>query len=83
MDYLARSLAAMYGFHGVLLFVVARDPVRFQTIVRFIGWMNIGLGLMLIGIDAYAGLPAWWTLTEGPPIIAFGGVVLYLARTSR
>jgi len=64
----------------VLLFVVARDPVRFQTIVRFIGWMNIGLGLMLIGIDAYAGLPIWWTLTEGPPIVAFGGVVLYLTR---
>ncbi len=79
-DYLARSVAALYGFHGVLLCIVARDPLRFAPIVRYVGVMNVAFGLMLIAIDAQAGLPAWWTLGEGPPIIAFGVVVLLLSR---
>ena len=80
VDYLARSIAALYGFHGVLLFIVARDPDRFAAIVRFIGVMNIAFGVILVGIDANAGLPWWWTLGEGPPIVAFGVVILLLSR---
>jgi hypothetical protein len=81
VDYLARSIAALYGFHGVLMFIVARDPVRFAPIVRFIGIMNITLGMILIAIDLYSGMPWWWTAGEGPPIIAFGIVVLLLSRS--
>ena len=80
VDYLARSIAALYGFHGVLLFIVARDPVQHRTIVQFIGLMNIVFGLLLTGIDVNAGMPAIWTLAEGPPIIGFGLLVLYLNR---
>ena len=83
VDYLARSIAALYGFHGVLMFIAARDLVRFAPIVRFIGVMNITLGVMLIAIDLYAGMPWWWTLGEGPPIVAFGVVVLLLNRMER
>ena len=83
VDYLARSIAALYGFHGVLLFIVARDPDRFAAIVRYIGFMNIAFGAILVAIDAHAGLPWWWTLGEGPPIIAFGVVVLLLNRRER
>jgi hypothetical protein len=83
VDYLARSIAALYGFHGVLLLVVSRDPRHFRTIVQFIGVMNIVFGSLMIGIDIHAGLPTLWTLAEGPPIIAFGIVVLYLVRSVR
>lgn len=80
VDYLARSIAALYGFHGVLLLVVARNPVQHRSIVRYLGVMNVLLGLMLMAIDVHAGLPVLWTLAEGPPIVAFGLVVLYLSR---
>lgn len=83
VDYLARSIAALYGFHGVLLLIVSRDPARHRTIVQFIGVMNIVFGSLMIGIDIHAGLPTLWTLAEGPPIIAFGIVVLYLVRSLR
>lgn len=83
VGYLARSIAALYGFHGVLLFIIARDPARYRTIVQYAGVMNIAFGLLLIGIDVNAGMPAYWTLAEGPPIIAFGVVVLYLSRSLR
>jgi hypothetical protein len=83
VDYLARSIAALYGFHGVLLFIISTDPVRYRTIVRYVGVMNILLGIFLVFIDLHAGMPWWWTLTEGPPIAMFGAVVLWLTSTIR
>ena len=80
VEYLTRSIAALYGFHGVLLLVVARDPVRHRPIVRYLGAMNIVLGILLVLIDVHAGLPILWTLAEGPPIMALGAAVLYLSR---
>lgn len=83
VDYLARSIAALYGFHGVLLFIVARNPVGHRTIVQFIGVMNIVFGVLLIGIDMHAGMPGLWTLAEGPPIIGFGLLLLFLSRYNK
>jgi hypothetical protein len=79
-DYLARSVSALYGFHGVLLFIVASDPVRYERIVLYLGVANIVFGLMLFGIDVHAGLPRWWTAVEGPPVAGLGVLLLYLRR---
>jgi len=81
VDYLARSIAALYGFHGVLVLLVATDPLRYRAIVWFIAVMNITFGLMLVAIDLHAGLPAYWTALEGPPITAFGAAIALLNRT--
>ena len=81
VEYLARSIAALYGFHGVLLLIIARNPVQHRVIVQFVGVMNIVFGSLLTAIDVEAGMPVLWTLAEGPPIIAFGVVVLYLSRS--
>ena len=78
VDYLARSIAALYGFHGVLLLVVSTDPVRYRAIIWFVAAMNFAFGLIVIAIDVHAGMPAFWTLGEGPPIIALGIVIAIL-----
>lgn len=84
VDYLARSIAALYGFHGALVLLVSMDPVRYRSIVWFIASMNIVFGVMLIAIDMHAGLPPVWIALEGPPIIAFGIVIAVLnQRTGR
>lgn len=80
MDYLARSIAALYGFHGALVLLVSTDPIRFRPIVTFIAVMNIVFGSMIIAIDLHAGLPRLWTAFEGPPIIALGLVIALLNR---
>ena len=80
IDYLARSIAGLYGFHGVLVLLVSTDVVRYRPIVWFIAIMNVVFGLMIIAIDLHAGLPAYWTALEGPPIIAFGVVIALLNR---
>jgi hypothetical protein len=81
--YLARSVAALYGFHGVLILLVSTDPVKYRAIVSYIAAMNVLFGLLVFGIDLQAGMPAYWTFGEGPPIAAFGGVIAYLNSKSR
>lgn len=80
VDYLARSVAALYGFHGILLFVVSADPAKYRTIISYLVFMNVGLGVMLIAIDLHAGLPMWWTLAEGPSVIMVGILLAILNR---
>jgi hypothetical protein len=80
VDYLARSIAALYGFHGVLVLLVSTDPVRYRPFVWYVAVMNIAFGLMIVAIDLHAGLPAFWTALEGPPILAFGVVIALLNR---
>src|SRR5512134_2246217 len=50
VDYLARSIAALYGFHGVLLLIVSGDPVRYRTIVSYVAAMNVLFGLIVLAI---------------------------------
>jgi len=52
--------------------------VRYERIVLYLGVANIALGLMLLGIDLHAGLPLWWTASEGPPVVGLGVLLLYL-----
>jgi hypothetical protein len=81
VDYLARTIAGLYGFHGVLLLIVSTDPEKYRTIVWYVAAMNVLFGLMTIAIDLHAGMPAWWTLSEGPPIIVFGILIGLLNRS--
>ena len=78
VEYLARSIAALYGFHGVLLLIVASDVVRYRNLVWFVAILNFVFGLMMILIDLKTGMPLMWTLLEGPPIMAFGVVIAAL-----
>jgi hypothetical protein len=83
VDYLARSVSSLYGFHGVLVLLVARDPVRHRSIVLYLGWMYVVAGVMATIIDLCAPLPWWWTLAEGPSTLISGAAILYLARSLR
>jgi hypothetical protein len=77
VDYLARSVAAFYGFHGVLLFLISTDVVRFRPLVWYVAVMNVLLGVTLLAIDVHAGLPAYWIALEGPPVIVIGLLVAF------
>ena len=80
VEYLTRSVAALYGFHGCLLLVASRDVHRFRDIVVYIALMNIFFGCFVIGIDLHAGLPWFWTLGEGPPLVILGVWMFVLQR---
>jgi hypothetical protein len=79
VDYLARSVSSLYGFHGVLVLIVARDVVRYRSIVVYLGWMYIIGGALAIVIDLVATLPWYWTAFEGPSTVVSGALILYLS----
>ena len=79
-NYLTRSLSAMYAFHGGLLFVLSLNVRRFKPVVTYVGWATAALGVILLGIDLHAPMPAWWVFAEGPWVIAIGLVIAGLAR---
>jgi hypothetical protein len=83
VDYLTRSVSSLYGFHGVLVLIVSRDPIRYLPIVRYLGWMYILGGVFAIVIDLYAPLPWYWTAVEGPSTLLSGALILYLSRSLR
>ena len=80
VDYLARSAAALYGFHGGLVLLVSTDPVRYRNIIWYLALMNVLFGLIVLAIDLHAGLPAFWTVGEGPSVAAFGIAIAILNR---
>ena len=55
VDYLARSVAALYGFHGVLLLLVSTNPVKYRDIVWFIAILNIVFGAMMYTVASVQG----------------------------
>lgn len=79
-DYLARSLSAMYAFHGGFLLVLSTNVRRYRPIVIFLGWATAVLGALLWGIDLHAPMPRWWTLSEGPWVVLIGFLIVWLCR---
>ena len=75
VEYLTRSIAALYGFHGCLLLLISTDPVKYRAIVYYAAIMNLLFGIIILAIDLHAGMPLLWTLLEGPPISALGLVL--------
>jgi hypothetical protein len=80
VDYLTRSIAALYGFHGVFVWIVSGDPVRYRPFVWFVAVMNITFGVIVLAIGLHAGLPRYWTAVEGPSIIVLGAAIALAAR---
>jgi hypothetical protein len=80
MDYLTRSLSAMYALHGALLVYVSVDIRRFLPVVKFLAVLGIVFGAGMIALDVVAGMPWWWTVNEGPFVMVLGAVLLWLAR---
>jgi hypothetical protein len=79
-EYLTRSRSALDGFQGGLCLVLSTDVRRHRRVVWYVAAMGVVLGACLVGIDVYAGMPTWWILGEGPPIIGLGAVMLWLLR---
>ena len=83
VEYLARSLSAFYAIMGVLCLVLAADLERYRPLVRFLGVAFALLSLVLLGVDLAAGMPWWWTASEGPGGVVFGALLFVLARPAR
>ncbi len=66
-EYLARSVSAFYALVGALCLVLASDLGRYRPLVQFLGVAFALMGLVFLWVDLAAGMPWWWTASEGPP----------------
>jgi hypothetical protein len=80
VEYLARSTSIWYALFGALCLALATDVDRYRPLLRFVGVFAILGGLLLTVVDAEAGMPVWWTASEGPAAIVMGIAIVVLAR---
>ena len=80
VQYLARSVSALYAAFGSLTLLLAWDLRRFAPLVTWWGITAILFGLILLWIDLHAPMPAHWTWGEVPYTILTGTLVLILQR---
>jgi len=83
MGYLTRSLSAMYAMHGGLVLFVSLDVRRFLPVIKCLAVLIVIFGIGMIVLDIMVGMPWFWVLGEGPIIIIFGGILLWLAGAGR
>ncbi|HUP24487.1 MAG TPA: hypothetical protein VNB06_16280 [Thermoanaerobaculia bacterium] len=80
VEYLTRSVSALYAFHGALFLLLSTDLRRYRPVALFMGVGDIVFGLTIFGVGLYAGLPAFWVWSEGPPTALVGTLIVWLAR---
>ena len=80
VEYLARSVSIFYTLFGALCLVVASDMERYRPLVRFLGVAFALMSVVLLGVDLVAGMPWWWSASEGPGGVMFGVLLFFLAR---
>jgi hypothetical protein len=78
--FMIRQASYAYGMHGVSLFILASNIVRFRPLIIFNGISFLLAGLVFFLIDYTYGLPVWWTLIDSLGCGFFGAAVLWLNR---
>jgi hypothetical protein len=78
VGYLARSTSAFYAILGGLFWLVSFDLQRYERVVNYLGVIFVVFGVAFFIIDWVEGLPLFWRISEGPSLIGFGIVIIYL-----
>jgi hypothetical protein len=79
IQYLTRSVSAVYVTWGALFLYLALDVRRHVRLIRFVMIIKMLCGAVLIAIDIVVGMPWYWTVCEGPPIIVVAAGIWWLA----
>jgi len=82
-EYLARSASLFYALSGGVYVFVSLDVRRYARVVTVLAVATIVCGVVLLSIDMRAGMPWWWTVGEGPFVVAVGIAILLLQVRAR
>jgi hypothetical protein len=80
LSYLTRTLSALYAGMGAVLLFISFDVHRYHPLIRLVGVLAVAGGVGVTILDAVAGLPLFWIVSEGPLTVALGGALVALAR---
>jgi hypothetical protein len=78
VQYLARSVSALYAAFGSLTLVLAWDVVRYGPIITWWGITAMVFGALLLWVDLNAPMPPQWMWGEVVYLVLTGAIVLLL-----
>ena len=78
VNFIIRQASFTYGLHGVLLWVLSWDVVRFRPLVVFTGVSYVVAAPVFFMIDLNSGMPLFWTVGDAGSCLGFGGALLCL-----
>ena len=78
--FMIRQASYTYGMHGVSLWVLASDVVRFRTLILLNGISFLLAALVFSLIDHMSGMPWWWTAGDALGCGFFGAALLLVNR---
>ncbi|MEZ6064714.1 MAG: hypothetical protein R3B90_03170 [Planctomycetaceae bacterium] len=76
LDFMIRQSSFVYGMHGLLLWFVASDVVRFAPVIRFLGLTFLCYSAAFLVIDWWTEMPVWWTICDPIATGLFGWLVV-------
>jgi hypothetical protein len=82
-DSVMRQVSFTYGLHGVALWIIASDVMRYRPLVTFTGIGYLLAGPVFLLIDSTAGMPWFWVAGDGGSCLLVGALVLGLLRGER
>ena len=78
--FMIRQASYAYGMHGVSLWILASDVVRFRPLIVFNGVAFLLAAPVFFLIDYTTGVPLWWTIFDSLACGAIGAALLLLTR---
>jgi hypothetical protein len=78
--FMIRQASYTYGMHGVSLWVLSLDVVRFRALVILNGVAYLLAGPIFFLIDYSSGMPWYWTVTDSVGCGITGAAILLLER---
>ena len=80
VEYLTRSLSALYAAVGAWCWFVTRDLQRYLPLLRFSVIVTAVFAVTLVAIDLAAGMPIGWTTIEASFVLAWAAALWGLVR---
>ncbi len=81
--FLIRQASYTYGVHGISLWVLASNVVRFRPLIILNGISFLVAGPVFLLIDYTSGMPWWWTVADPLSCMFFGAALLWLSRGNK
>src|SRR5262245_42605227 len=78
VNFMIRQASFIYGLHGVLLWLLSLDVVRYRPLVIFTGISYALSAPVLFAIDWKTGMPWFWTVGDSVACFGVGVALLWL-----
>jgi len=78
VNFIVRQTSFTWGLHGVALWLIATDVVRYRPLVILTGLGFLAAAPAFVWFDASAGMPWSWIASDGGACFVVGALLLWL-----